>query len=89
MAKTKTEEILLGVFSFYEPMTFSKLILDLGKDDLASLGHLSREELEEAINSLLKQGLIKAVTIDKERGWIRIHPRRSWWKRLISLFASL
>jgi len=82
---TKSEEIILSVFSFYEPMTFSKVILDLDKTQLAELGDFAREDLESTIKSLEKQKLIKAVSVDKETGWIRIHPRRAWWKRLFPL----
>ncbi len=79
---TKNESIILSVFSFYEPMTFSKVILDLDKSQLAELGDFAREDLEATIKSLENKKLIKAVLMDKETGWIRIHLRRSWWKRL-------
>lgn len=82
---TKNEQIILSVFSFYEPMTFSKVILDLDESLLADLGDFAKEDLEATIKSLEKQRLIKAVSVDKETGWIRIHPRRPWWKRFFPL----
>lgn len=82
---TKNEEIILSVFSFYEPMTFSKVILDLDKTQLRELGDFAKEDLEATIKSLERQRLIRPVQLDKETGWIRIHPRRSWWKRLFPL----
>ena len=78
---TKNEQLILGVFSFYEPMTFSKVILDLDKAAITELGDFSREDLESTIKSLEKKKLIKAVQVDKETGWIRQHTRRPWWKR--------
>lgn len=86
---TKNEHIILGVFSFYEPMTFSKVILDLDKTALAELGDFSREDLEATIKSLEKKKLIKAVPIEKETGWIRLHIRRPWWKRLLKFLWPL
>lgn len=85
MKMTKHEQIILGVFSFYEPMTFSNVILDLDKHLIGELGDFSKEDLEVVIKSLEKKKLIKAVQIDKETGWIRIHARRPWWKRLFRL----
>jgi hypothetical protein len=82
---TKHEQIILGVFSFYEPMTFSNVILDLDKHLIGELGDFTREDLEATIKSLEKKKLIKDVVIDKETGWIRVHVRRSWWKRLFRL----
>lgn len=82
---TKNEQIILGVFSFYEAMTFSKVILDLGKTELAELGDFTREDLEGTIKSLEKQKLLKAIQVDKETGWIRVHPKKSWWRRLFPL----
>lgn len=82
---TKNEQIILGVFSFFEPMTISKVILDLDQAQVSELGDFSKDDLEATIKSLEQQKLIKAVSVDKETGWIRIHPRRPWWKRLFSL----
>jgi hypothetical protein len=82
---TKLEEIVLGTFSFYEPMTFSKLILDLNSDELKDFPNFTREDLEAVINGLVKKRLLKSQQIDKELGWIRLHPQKSWWKRLFSL----
>lgn len=81
----KNEQIILGVLSFYEPMTLSKVILDLNQAQVSELGDFSKEDLDTTIKSLESKRLIKAVTVDKETAWIRIHVRRSWLKRLFSL----
>lgn len=82
---TKLEELVLGTFSFYEPMTFSKVILDMDSEALKNFPNFSREDLEDIIKNLEKKKLIKSSQIDKEVGWIRIHPKRAWWKRLFPL----
>lgn len=79
------EQIILGVFSFYEPMTFSKVIMDLDQVMIKDLGDFSKEDLEQTIKSLEQKGFIKGSMIDKETSWIRLHPRKPWWRRLFSL----
>lgn len=86
---TKHEQIILGVFSFYEPMTFSNVILDLDKHLIGELGNFTKVDLEVTIKSLEKKKLIRPVTIDRETGWIRVHVRRAWWKRIFSLWGRL
>ncbi|MDD4974083.1 MAG: hypothetical protein PHY93_07010 [Bacteriovorax sp.] len=82
---TKLENLVLATLSFFEPMTFSQIILDFDSDLLKDFPDFDKEQLQNIINLLEKKKLIKRVTIDKERGWIRIHPKRSWWKRLFPL----
>ena len=82
---SELETLVLGTFSFYEPMTFSKVILDIDSNGLKEFPDFSREDLEFVIKSLVQQKHIKAVKIDKEIGWIRVKPRRSWWKRIFPL----
>jgi hypothetical protein len=76
------EEVVLMTLSFFEPMTFSKIILDFDNDQLKHFPDFNKEELQNIINKLEKKKLIKRVPIDKEIGWLRIHPKRSWWKSL-------
>ena len=78
---TKLEELVLVTLSFFEPMTFSQIILDFDSDLLKDFPDFDKEQLQEIINSLERKKLIKKLTIDKEMGWIRVLPKRSWWKR--------
>jgi hypothetical protein len=81
--KMKTiEELVLGTLSFYEPLTLSQLILDFDSSSLHDFPDFSREDLENVIKKLLKKKLIKEIVIGKEVGWMRIHPQKSWFKRL-------
>jgi transcription initiation factor IIE alpha subunit len=82
---TKLENLVLATLSFFEPMTFSQIILDFDSDLLKDFPNFDKEQLQDIINLLEKKKLIKRVTIDKERGWLRVHPKRSWWKRLFPL----
>jgi hypothetical protein len=80
------EELVLMTLSFFEPMTFSQIILDFDTDKLVNFPNFNKQDLEEIINKLEKQKLLKRVTIDKEIGWIRIQRKRSWFKRLLTSF---
>lgn len=82
---TKLENLVLMTLSFFEPMTFSQIILDFDSDLLKDFPDFDKEQLQEVINLLEKKKFIKRLTIDKEIGWIRVHFKRSWWKRLFSL----
>jgi DNA-directed RNA polymerase alpha subunit len=79
------DELVLMTLSFFEPMTFSQIILDFDNDKLVNFPNFSKQDLEEIINKLEKQKLLKRVTIDKEIGWIRIQRKRSWFKSLFFL----
>ncbi|MGZ3788731.1 MAG: hypothetical protein ACXVLQ_09425 [Bacteriovorax sp.] len=79
------EELVLGTFSFYEPMTLSQVILDMDSALLKGYPHFTKEDLEGIIKILEKKKLLRATRIDKEVGWIRIHPKRSWRSWFFSL----
>lgn len=83
--KTNLEELVLVTLSFFEPMTFSKIILDFDSELIRDFPDFDKEQLQSIINKLESKKLIKRVTIDKEIGWIRVRPKRSWWKRLFPL----
>lgn len=83
--KTNLEDLVLETLSFFEVMTFSNIILDFDNEKLKKFPDFDKEQLQEIINKLEKKKLIKRTTIGKEMGWIRIHPKRSWFKRLFSL----
>ncbi len=77
------EDFVLITLSFFEAMTFSKIILDFDKDHLKLFPHFNREELKVVLKNLEKKKRIKQVVIELEAGWIRIHPQRSLWKKIL------
>ena len=80
--ENQLNDLILVTLSFFEPMTFSQIILDFDNDLLTKFPNFDKETLEESLGKLEQKKLIKRVTIDKEVGWIRIHPKRSFWRRL-------
>lgn len=79
--KTSIEDFVLMTLSFFEPMTFSQIILDFDKEILKNFPDFDQERLHEILKILKKKKLIKEVRIDKEMGWIKIQKKRPWWKR--------
>lgn len=79
------EDLVLSTLSFYEPMTFSNIILDFDSEALSEFPQFDKEELQQILVQLQKKKLIKKIKIESETGWIRVLPRRPWWKRLFTL----
>lgn len=80
---TNIQDFVLKTLSFFEPMTFSQIILDFDNDLIKDFPDLDKEQLQKVIDLLEKKKFIKKVIIDKEIGWIRIHRKRSWLTRLL------
>ena len=80
---TNLENLVLMTLSFFEPMTFSQIILDFDNDQLKNYPKFDKETLQEILVKLKKQKLIKEVKIDKEMGWIKVQRKRAWWKRIL------
>jgi hypothetical protein len=78
------EELVLGTTSFFEPMTLSKIILDFDDKKLLNFPDFDKEQLIQIIKYLEKKKKLKKVTIDKEVGWVKVQPKRSWLKKLFS-----
>lgn len=89
MKLSALEELVLGTLSFYEPMTFSNIILDFSSELLKDFPNFDKSDLEAILKELEKKKLIKKIILDrsphKEFAWIRLYPKRSWWKRIFSL----
>ena len=79
------DDFVLSTLSFYEPMTFSRIILDFKSEDLMAYPALDKEMLSDILKKLEKKKLVKTVQIDKERGWIRVHPPKNLLKKLRDL----
>jgi hypothetical protein len=78
------EELVLGTTSFFEPMTLSQIILDFDDKKLSNFPDFDKEQLIQIIKYLEKKKILKKVTIDKEVGWIKIQPKRSWLQKLFT-----
>lgn len=76
------ENLLLSTLSFYEPMSFSKIVFDIDTEVLKSYPNFDKDQMLLILKSLEKRGLVKKTGEAAEAQWQRIHKKRSIWKRL-------
>lgn len=67
-------------------MTLEKLFLDFDETFLINHPEFTVEELAAGLQKLQKAKLVKPVTSQNQRAWIRVFQRRKpWWKRFFGL----
>lgn len=76
------EQLVLSTLSFYEAMTFAQLIFDFDANEIRRFPHLEKDELLIILNSMEKKKKIKKTKINNEDAWIKLFPKRTWWKRI-------
>lgn len=75
------EDLILSTLSFYEPMSFSKIVFDMDTDVLKQLPEFDKNQLLLILESLEKRGLVKIYGKGTEAQWQRIHKKRSFWRK--------
>ena len=75
------EELILSTLSFYEPMSFSKIVFDMDTEVLKKYGNFDKDQMLLILKSLEKRGLVRMSGKDTEAQWQRIHKKRPFWKR--------
>ncbi|MCP4915157.1 MAG: hypothetical protein GY909_18705 [Oligoflexia bacterium] len=79
----KIDSLVLQVLSFYEPMSFEKILLDMPDDRIAEIEDFNREDLDKALEKLVKKKLAKlSYGEKKEKFWLRQIPKRSIFSRM-------
>jgi hypothetical protein len=84
----KIEALVLEVLSFYEPMSFELILLDMPEDKILDIPDFNREDLEKTLSLLIKKKRIKVSSkkSEKEIFWIKVFPKKGVFKRLFSFF---
>jgi len=77
----KLEDFVLSTLSFYEPMSFSRIVFDMDGETLKQFPEFDKEQLMTILSSLEKRGVVKKSGSGENIEWIRIHKKRSIWKR--------
>lgn len=76
------ENLILSTLSFYEPMSFSKIVFDIDTDVLKKYPNFDKDQMFLILKSLEKRGMVYKTGEGTETQWQRIHKKRSLWKRL-------
>jgi hypothetical protein len=76
------ENLILSTLSFYEPMSFSKIVFDIDTEVLKNYPNFDKDQMFLILSSLEKRGMVQKKGEGAEAQWQRIHKKRSLWKRL-------
>ncbi len=77
------ENLILSTLSFYEPMSFSKIVFDMDTERLKQFAHFDKDQMLVILKSLEKRGLVSMTGKDSEAQWQRIHKKRPFWKKFL------
>ena len=75
------QEELLRTLSFFEPMSLEHIFLDLDKSFLDTYDELTTDDLLFSLKALEKKSRIKEIRKDDQRMWVRIHPKKSIYRK--------
>ncbi|MBK26961.1 MAG: hypothetical protein CME70_23360 [Halobacteriovorax sp.] len=86
--KEDIESLVLEVLSFYEPMSFELILLDIPDERIAQIPDFCRADLEEALKLLEKKKKVKLSLENekKEKFWIKVFPKKSILSQIFSYF---
>ena len=81
----KLSDFILSTLSYYEAMTIAQIILDFDMEKLKEFPNFDRDILLDILSDLEKKKLLKSTGNNQDKTWIKIMPKKSWWRRLTSL----
>lgn len=76
------ENLILSTLSFFEPMSFSKIVFDIDTEVLKNYPNFDKDQMLLILKSLEQRGMVLKTGEGSETQWQRIHKKRSFWKRL-------
>lgn len=87
------ENLILQTLSFYEPMSFSKIVFDMDSNLLKTYPDFDRDKMLLILEKFEKNGLVKRSGEGSDSIWIRTlkpRPRNSVqkWKDAIQTFLK-
>lgn len=77
------ENLILSTLSFYEPMSFSKIVFDIDTEVLKTFPNFDKDQMLLILDSLEKRGMVVKTGKDAESQWQRIHRKSSLWEKLL------
>lgn len=88
MEEKSLEDLLLATLSFYEDMSFEKLILDFDSEVIKNSPQLTREEVENALKRLVQKKLVKEIEDASGKSWIKLFPKKSLFEKMKRYFKK-
>lgn len=83
------EEILLETLSFYEWQNTEKTLISLNSKDLILIESITLDEMNIAINGLIRKGMLEKKIEKKELFYRRVNKRPSLIRKIYNKILSL
>ena len=83
MQELKNE--VLRTLSFLDKMSLEMIFLDIDKDFSENHPDLTTEHLLKQLQELEKEKKIKSFHENEQTYWLKIYPKKPWWKRLFAI----
>ena len=77
------ENLILSTLSFYEAMSFSKIVFDIDTELLKTYPEFDRDQMLLILSSLEKRGMVQRTGAGAEAQWQRIHKKSSLWEKIL------
>ncbi len=78
---SELENLILSTLSFYEPMSFSKIVFDIDTETLKNYPNFDKDQMLLILSSLQKRSMVIKSGEGTEAQWQRIHKKRSFWQK--------
>ena len=78
---SELENLILSTLSFYESMSFSKIVFDIDTEVLKSYPNFDKDQMLLLLASLQKRGIVMKSGEGTEAQWKRIHKKRTFWQK--------
>jgi hypothetical protein len=88
LVKNEHVELVLETLSFFEPMTLESIIMDFDKAKVEKLKEFTKDDLEVVLKHLIKKKKVKKIMINKNPCWIKMQPKKSTLKKLLSFLKK-
>lgn len=75
MDKQVASEIILENLSFYEWMNIENILISIDPVDLVLIDEISLDELKDLLDSLVKEGRLRAKELDGELKYKRVQKK--------------
>lgn len=83
------EEILLETLSFYEWQNTEKTLISLNSKDLILIESITLDEMNTAINGLIRKGMLEKKVEKKELFYRRVNKRQSFFRKMYNRIFNL
>ena len=82
MKKNEIELHIQQTLSFYDALTVTQIIYDADMKILKAHPEFTEEKLLQLLKEMEKQKIVIKKTSEKGDAWLRVMPKKPWWKKI-------